>query len=114
MRPTGPRNARPLKRTGANSISSFRGKRMLKRFIVGAFAVVAAVGFIAAAPPKLTGGNGTLYIGGWPKKIFAIDEATEKVTGTIDVTTGAPTRMVLSKDRKRFYLVNAVGEERSE
>ena len=65
----------------------------------------------AAPPPKLTGGNGTLYIGGWPNKIFVIDEATEKVTGTIDVTTGDPTRMVLSKDRKRFYLVNAVAEQ---
>ena len=32
-------------------------------------------------PPALTGGNGTLYIGGWPNKIFIIDEATEKVDG---------------------------------
>ena len=41
---------------------------------------------VGAAPrDKLTGGNGTLYIGGWPNKIFIIDEATEKVTGAIDV-----------------------------
>ena len=67
-----------------------------------------------AAPAKLTGGNGTLYIGGWPNKIFIIDEATEKITGTIDVTTagppkgGPPRSMVLSKDKKRFYLTNSL------
>lgn len=71
----------------------------------------AVVCFAAAPPPKVTGGNGTLYIGGWPNKIFVIDEATEKVTGTIEVASGDPTRMVLSKDRKRFYLVNAVAEQ---
>src|SRR5207248_762748 len=75
-------------------------------------AVAAAAILVAAAPPsKLIGGNGTLYIGGWPNKIFMIDEASEKVTGAIDVSTGAPTRMILSKDRRRFYLVNALGEE---
>jgi len=73
--------------------------------------VAAAAILVAAAPPsKLTGGNGTLYIGGWPNKIFMIDEASEKVTGAIDVSTGAPTRMILSKDRRRFYLVNSLGE----
>ena len=75
-------------------------------------AIVAAALCLGAAPPaKLIGGNGTLYIGGWPNRIFVIDEATEKVTGTIDVTTGQPTRLTLSKDRKRFYTVNAIGEE---
>ncbi|HVQ13970.1 MAG TPA: hypothetical protein VMS40_10275, partial [Vicinamibacterales bacterium] len=65
----------------------------------------------AAPPPKLTGGNGTLYIGGWPNKIFIVDEATEKVSGTIDTATGAPTRMTLSKDRKKFYVVNALADQ---
>jgi hypothetical protein len=64
-----------------------------------------------SAPAKLTGGTGTLYIGGWPNKIFVIDEAAEKVTGTIDVTTGEPQRMILSKDHKRFYLVNSFSEQ---
>ena len=84
-----------------------RGARRRVGLVIAAGAVILG----AAAPAKLTGGNGTLYIGGWPNKIFVIDEATEKVTGTIDVTTGQPTRMTLSKDRKRFYAVNAVGEE---
>jgi len=73
--------------------------------------IVASV-FVAAAPPaKLTGGNGTLYVGGWPHRIFVIDEATEKVTGTIDVATGDPIRMTLSRDRKRFYLTNSLSQD---
>lgn len=73
--------------------------------------VCLAAAALGAAPPKLTGGNGTLYIGGWPNKIFVIDEATEKVTGAIDVASGDPTRMIMSRDKKRFYLVNAQGEQ---
>jgi len=72
---------------------------------------LAALALAAAPPAKLTGGNGTLYVGGWPNKIFVIDEATEKVTGAIDVTTGSPKGMTLTKDRKRFYLVNALSEQ---
>src|SRR6476619_1614240 len=87
---------------------------MLKRILASSVlvaAVLTVVGAAQRAPAKLTGGNGTLYIGWWPNKTFVIDEATEKVTGTIDVATGDPTRMTLSKDRKRFYLVNAPGED---
>jgi hypothetical protein len=84
---------------------------MLKRSFVWGLTLAAAVLVAAAAPVPLRGGNGTLYVGGWPNKIFVIDEATEKVTGTIDVTTGDPTRMIMSKDRKRFYLLNSLGEE---
>ena len=72
---------------------------------------VTLVALGAAPPAKLTGGNGTLYIGGWPNKIFVIDEATEKIAGTIDVTTCSPKGMFLSKDRKRFYLVNSMSEQ---
>jgi WD40-like Beta Propeller Repeat len=87
---------------------------MLKRIVVGAVLLAAAFALAGAAPVKLTGGNGTLYIGGWPNRIFVIDEATEKVAGTIEVTTagppkgGPPRSMVLSKDRKRFYLTNSL------
>jgi DNA-binding beta-propeller fold protein YncE len=82
------------------------------RLLGGGLALAAACLCLGAAPPaKLMGGNGTLYIGGWPNKIFVIDEATEKVTGAIDVTTGTPTRAVMSKDRKRFYLLNALASE---
>src|SRR5687768_3931918 len=90
---------------------------MLKRILVSTVLLAALLVVVGAAPAqrpaapaRLTGGNGTLYIGGWPNRIFVIDEATEKVTGTIEVTTagppkgGPPRSMVLSKDKKRFYL----------
>ena len=75
----------------------------------------AALLLLAAAPEwaadKLTGGNGTLYLGGRPNKIFMIDEATEKVIGEIACKTGVPRGMTLSQDRKRFYLLNIAFED---
>lgn len=50
------------------------------------------------------GGNGTMYIGGWPDSIFIIDEATEKVTGSIPMQAGTPRNLTLSDDGKRFYV----------
>jgi hypothetical protein len=77
--------------------------------IIVALGVTAAL--LAAPAVKLTGGNGTLYIGGWPNKIYVIDEATEKITGAIDVATGDPTRMVLSRDKRRLYVVNSLSDQ---
>jgi DNA-binding beta-propeller fold protein YncE len=62
-----------------------------------------------SAPPP-TGGNGTLYIGGYPNVIWIIDEATEKVVGTLHTKTGIPRRLTLSRDLKRFYNIDATGE----
>ncbi len=63
-----------------------------------------------ATPPPLTGGDGTLYIGGYPNQIWIIDEATEKLAGTIQMKTGIPRRLVLSRDRARIYNVDATSE----
>src|SRR5713101_6425083 len=87
---------------------------MLKRILASTVLLAAVLAGVGAAPAKLTGGNGTLYIGGWPNRIFIIDEATEKITGTTDLTTagppkgGPPRSMVLSKNKKRFYLTNSL------
>src|SRR5262249_14457346 len=83
-----------------------------KRFITGGLAAAAvAVSFGAApAPPKLAGGNGTMYIGAWPNKILILDEATEKVTGAIEAVSGLPSRMTLTRDRSRIYFVNSLAE----
>jgi hypothetical protein len=56
-----------------------------------------------AADEKLTGGNGTLYIGGRPGHITVIDEATEKPIGQIQMKTGTPADIEISQDKKRFY-----------
>ena len=65
---------------------------MLTRFAAVA-SLVAAVARAARrrrAASRSTGGNGTLYIGGWPNKIFVIDEATEKITR--HASTSCPAR----------------------
>ena len=74
--------------------------------------VALAVSFVSAQTqvPRLTGGNGTLYIGGYPNVIWIIDEATEKVAGTIQTKTGIPRRLTLSRDLKRFYNIDATNE----
>jgi hypothetical protein len=63
-----------------------------------------------SAAGRLSGGNGTLYIGGYPNLIWIVDEATENITGTIELKVGIPRRANLSRDRKRFYIVSAEQE----
>jgi hypothetical protein len=79
-----------------------------------AFAAIAVVGGAPVsgqrAAPPLTGGNGTLYIGGYPNVIWIIDEATEKVVGTLQTKSGIPRRLTLSRDQKRFYNIDATNE----
>src|SRR5262249_18348481 len=77
---------------------------------VGVAAAALAL-FVGAAPSRLTGGNGILYVGGWPSKVYIIDEAAEKRTGTIDVITVVPKGMVVSEDRERFYLVSSLRKQ---
>jgi len=59
---------------------------------------------------RLTGGNGTLYIGGYPNLLWMIDEATEKVVGTIHTKSGIPRRLNLTRDKKLFYIIDATQE----
>jgi hypothetical protein len=65
----------------------------------------------AQQPARVSGGNGTFYIGGYPNLIWILDEATEKVTGTIQLKTGIPRRLTLSRDRSRFYIIDANQEK---
>jgi hypothetical protein len=84
---------------------------MMKRIFAGGAVALSLLLFAAAVPAKLGGGNGMLYIGGWPNKVYVLDESTEKVVGAIDVTTGTPKNLTLSKDKKKFYLVNSLSEQ---
>jgi hypothetical protein len=61
--------------------------------------------------PRISAGNGTLIIGSYPKQFWIIDEATEKITGTIPFTSGIPRRTTLSRDGKRFYTIEAAMEK---
>jgi len=93
------------------STRTIAGPLRIAALVAAAAAVLGAAAQRAPKAPAAAAASGTLYIGGWPNKIFVLDEATEKVTGTIDVKSGVPSRMTLSKDRKKFYLVNSLGEE---
>jgi hypothetical protein len=65
----------------------------------------------SADKPKITAGNGTLIIAAYPKQFWIIDEATEKVVGSIPFQSGIPRRTTMSRDRKRFYTVEAAMEK---
>lgn len=83
-------------------------RALLGLVVIAAFASTSVSG--QRSSPPLTGGNGTLYIGGYPNLVWIIDEATEKVVGTIQTKTGIPRRLTLSRDLKRFYNIDATNE----
>jgi hypothetical protein len=84
-------------------------------------AIVAAIGLAVVAlwapgrdvaaqksdKPRVSAGNGTLIVGTYPDKFWIIDEASEKTVGTIPFKSGIPRRTTLSRDRKRFYTIEA-------
>src|SRR5215470_3598647 len=114
MRLTGRLNARPRKRTGAKSISSSRNAmHTLARALVVCTLALAVMSGVrpAAADKRISAGNGTLIIGSYPKQYWIIDEATEKIVGTIPFQSGIPRRTSISFDRKRFYTVDATMEK---
>lgn len=59
-----------------------------------------------ASAAQVSGGDGTLYLGAYPSRIFVIDEATMRVVDEIDAPHGSPRSMVLSEDRERFYFLD--------
>ena len=56
-------------------------------------------------------GNGTLYVGTFPDHFSIIDEATTTIVGKIPFTSGIPRRTTVSRDRTRFYTVEAQMEK---
>ena len=86
-------------------------------FLVGA-ALVASAALVAAQKAKPAAapnaaGNGTLIIGAYPSQFWVIDEASEKIVASIPFKSGIPRRTTLSRDRKRFYTIEA-GMEKME
>jgi len=82
---------------------------------VGIVAIVASVAVVGAQKAKPAAanaaGNGTLIIGAYPSQYWIIDEATEKIVGSIPFKSGIPRRTTLSLDRKRFYTIEAAMEK---
>ena len=64
----------------------------------------------AQSAGRVSAGDGTLYLGAYPSRIFVIDEATTSVVDEIEVPHGAPRAMVASEDRERFYFLDPTME----
>ncbi len=60
----------------------------------------------AAPAPRVSAGDGTLYLGAFPSRIFVIDEATTSVVDEIAAPHGSPRAMVVSEDGERFYFLD--------
>ncbi len=78
-------------------------------------AALLAVGFVFAvslASPvgAQSGGNGTIYVGTYDKKILVLNESNLRVTDTIPISVGIPTSMILSSNRKHFYVLDPAFE----
>lgn len=82
------------------------------RRVLCALLVVTALGVLADAQSedRITGGAGTLYLGSYPQQITVVDEATEQVVDTIQVSIGVPRNLTLSPDRSRFYMIDSTYE----
>ncbi len=78
------------------------------------FAVLVLLSGSAIAQPAggLTGGDGTFYVGAFPNRIYVIDEATEQVVDTIEMTLGGPPNdMRMSADGSRLYMRDRTFEQ---
>jgi DNA-binding beta-propeller fold protein YncE len=64
----------------------------------------------APAPPSPSAGGGTMYVSTYKGVITVIDEATEKVTAEIPVTSGIPGDVTFSDDRSRLYVQDVTYE----
>src|SRR5260370_19566526 len=95
---------------GAGGMEKDRSGVPVKKLVV-ALAVLSTISARTAEKARVSAGNGTLIIGSYPKQFWIIDEATEKIVGTIPFQSGIPRRTTLSRDRKRFYTVEAAMEK---
>ena len=74
-----------------------------RTFIAGA--ALGLIAFAGAARAQ-SGGNGTIYVGTYDKKILVLNESNLKVVDSIPVSVGIPLDMTLSFNRKHFYVLD--------
>ncbi len=79
------------------------------RLLVGALALAATIPPVvrSQSPSMPSPGNGTLYVGSFAGHFSIIDEATSTIVGKIPFKSGIPRRTSLSRDRARFYTLEA-------
>jgi hypothetical protein len=72
----------------------------------GRWVALVASALVASSALAQGGGNGTIYIGTYAKKILVVNESNLKVVDSIPISVGIPTSMILSSDRKHFYVLD--------
>jgi hypothetical protein len=65
----------------------------------------------AGQAPAMTGGNSLMYVGTYAGDVQIFDEATEKQIGQIKLQTGIPRSLILSFDKKKFYVLDSTLEK---
>jgi DNA-binding beta-propeller fold protein YncE len=74
------------------------------------FACLAAFACLAgpvAGQERVSGGDGTIFVGTYAQAILVVSEATFEVIDTIPFGAGVPVNMFLSQDRNRLYVLDA-------
>jgi hypothetical protein len=74
--------------------------RAITAWVVG----IIALGTASAASAQPSGGTGTIFMGSYARRMLVVDEAAEKVTAEIPLSTGIPWSIRLSLDGSRFYI----------
>ncbi|MBW8867733.1 MAG: hypothetical protein JF610_10460 [Acidobacteria bacterium] len=74
----------------------------LRAVLAGVVSLLAGVAPVHAQG----GGNATIYVGTYGKKILVLNESNLKVVDSIPISVGIPTSMVLSFNRKHFYVLD--------
>jgi hypothetical protein len=75
--------------------------------LMGLALLLVCVPVQTAEKPRIVAGSGTIIVGSYPNQFWIIDEATEKIVGTIPYKSGIPRRTALSQDRSRLYTIEA-------
>ena len=82
----------------------------LRSFLCLVLVLAGAVEMRAQRPGRggtLVGGDALLYIGTYGGNIQIFDEATEKLAGEIKLQTGIPRSLILSADKRRFFVLDS-------
>ena len=75
-----------------------------------ASALALAAALLAPAAAGAQSRNALMYIGTYDNAITIVDEASARAVGRIPMRTGIPRTMVLSQDRRKFYVVDITYE----
>jgi hypothetical protein len=87
-----------------------RGQWMLVLVVLVALAVP-VLDAQRAGSPAVTGGNSLMYVGTYAGDVQIFDEASEKQIGQIKLQTGIPRSLILSFDKKKFYVLDSTLEK---